>query len=64
MTFTAETKDPKFETGLVLKQFSTHSDHGIHAQTQYTNQNNRGEHWTISKSQHIENYNFIISGGH
>ena len=33
MTLTAKTKDPKFETRLVLEQFCTHSDHGIHAQT-------------------------------
>ena len=33
MTLTAETKDPKFETRLVLEQFCTHLDHGIDAQT-------------------------------
>ena len=33
MTLTAKTKDPKFETHLVLEQFCTHSDHGIDAQT-------------------------------
>ena len=44
MTLTAETKDPKFGTRLVLKQFCTHSDHGIEAQTEYSDQNNIGEH--------------------
>ena len=29
MTLTAETKDPKFGTRLVLKQFCIHSDHGL-----------------------------------
>ena len=33
MTLTAETKDPKFETRLVLEQFCTHLDHRIDAQT-------------------------------
>ena len=60
MTLTLETKNPKFKTRLVLKQFCTHSDHGIHAQAWYSNQNNIGEHWAVSNRQHNKSYNFIM----